>query len=80
MNRELPIQWIVWGIVFFVAMRCLIKLSTTLRDRLQALLVAHVKKQQIESQKRQRINELRGKIREKKANADTVNANKKRAA
>jgi len=51
-----------------------------LRDRLQALLVAHVKNQQVESKKRQRINELRGKIREKKANAEIVNANEKRAA
>ena len=80
MNSELPIQWIVWGIVFFITMRCLITLSTMLRDRLQALLVAHVKNQQVKSKKRQRINELRGKIREKKANAEIVNANEKRAA
>lgn len=80
MNSEIPIQWIVWGIVFFVAMRCLITLSTKLRERLQSLLQSHVKKQQIESQKRHRINELRGKIREKKANAEIANANEKRAA
>ena len=80
MNSEIPIQWILWAIVFFVAMRCLISLSTTLRDRLQLLLVDHVKKQQMESKKRQRISELRGKIREKKANNAIANANEKRAA
>ena len=80
MNSEIPIQWILWATVFFVAMRCLISLSTTLRDRLQLLLVDHVKKQQMESKKRQRISELRGKIREKKANTAIANANEKRAA
>ena len=80
MNSEIPIQWIVWAIVFFVAMRCLISLSTTLRDRLQLLLVDHVKKQQLESKKRQHISDLREKIREKKANTAIANANEKRAA
>jgi len=44
-------------------------MSTLLRDRLQKLLVAHVKKAQIEGQKKRRIVELREKIRAKKVKA-----------
>lgn len=44
-------------------------MSTLLRDRLQDLLVAHVKRAQIEAQKKRRIFELREKIRAKKAKA-----------
>ncbi len=44
-------------------------MSTLLRDRLQELLVAHVKRAQIEGQKKRRIFELREKIRDKKAKA-----------
>ena len=44
-------------------------MSTLLRDRLQELLVAHVKRSQIEGQKKRRIFELREKIRAKKAKA-----------
>ena len=44
-------------------------MSTLLRDRLQELLVAHVKRAQIEAQKKRRIFELREKIRAKKAKA-----------
>ena len=80
MFSEPPIRWIVWGIVVFVALRCLMTLATKLRDRLQSLLVEHVKKQQIESQKRQRIKELREKIRAKKANVEPDNSKEKRAA
>jgi len=80
MFSEPPIRWIVWGIVVFVALRSLISLAIKLRDRLQSLLVEHVKKQQIESQKRQRIKELREKIRAKKANAESDNSKEKRAA
>ena len=80
MLSEPPIRWIVWGIVVFVALRSLISLAIKLRDRLQSLLVEHVKKQQIESQKRERIKELREKIRAKKANAESDNSKEKRAA
>ncbi|HUP77240.1 MAG TPA: hypothetical protein VM260_01675 [Pirellula sp.] len=80
MLSEPPIRWIVWGIVVFVALRSLISLAIKLRDRLQSLLVEHVKKQQMESQKRQRIKELREKIRSKKANAELDNSKEKRAA
>jgi len=67
--------------VVFVAMRCLLSLSILLRDRLQDLLVQHVKKQQIESQKKKRIMELREKIRGKKAEAQAeIEAKKKKAA
>jgi hypothetical protein len=54
-------------------------LSILLKDRLQDLLIAHVKRQQIESKKRQRIAELREKIRAKKA-ADAPEPEVKRAA
>ena len=80
MLSEPPIRWIVWGIVVFVALRSLISLAIKLRDRLQSLLVEHVKKQQIESQKRQRIKQLRETIRAKKANAESDNSKEKRAA
>ena len=58
MISDIPVQWIVWALVFLIAMRSLISMSILLRDRLQALLVEHVRKQQVESQKRQRIKEL----------------------
>ncbi len=80
MTGELPLHWIVWAIVVLIAMRCLISMATLLRDRLQGLLVAHVKKQQIESMKRQRIMELREKIRAKKAASEIVEVKEKRAA
>ncbi len=80
MTSDLPQYWIVWAIVVLIAMRCLISMATLLRDRLQGLLVAHVKKQQIESMKRQRIMELREKIRAKKAASEIVEVKEKRAA
>ncbi len=80
MISEIPVAWIVWGIVVFVALRSLMSLSILLRDRLQGLLIAHVKKQQIESQKRERIKELREKIRAKKAGDGTSETKSKRAA
>ena len=80
MISELPVHWIVWAIVVLIAMRCLTSMATLLRDRLQALLVAHVKKQQAESMKRRRIIELREKIRAKKAAADNFEVREKRAA
>ncbi len=80
MTNELPLRWILWVIVFFLTMRCLISMSILLRDRLQGLLIEHVKKQQIESQKRQRILELREKIRIKKANAAEADISERRAA
>jgi len=57
-------------------------MSTLLRDRLQELLVAHVKKAQIEGQKKRRIVELREKIRAKKAKAteEASNVNEKMMA
>lgn len=80
MISELPLHWIVWTFVVLITMRCLISMATLLRDRLQELLVAHVKKQQIESMKRQRIMELREKIRAKKAASEIVDVKEKRAA
>ena len=80
MFSEPLIRWIVWGIVVFVALRSLMSLAVKLRDRLQSLLVEHVKNQQLESQKRQRIKELREKIRAKKAIAESDNSKEKRAA
>ena len=78
--NEIPLRWILWVLVFFLTMRCLISISILLRDRLQGLLIEHVKKQQLESQKRQRILELREKIRIKKANAAEADISEKRAA
>jgi len=81
MISELQMRWLLWAFVVFVAMRCLLSLSILLRDRLQDLLVQHVKKQQIESQKKKRIMELREKIRGKKAEAQAeIEAKKKKAA
>ena len=80
MVSELQLRWLLWSIVVFIAMRCLLSLSILLRDRLQDLLVQHVKKQQIESQKRQRIKELREKIRAKKASLKEGAAQEKKAA
>ena len=80
MVSELQLRWLLWSIVVFIAMRCLLSLSILLRDRLQDLLVQHVKKQQIESQKRHRIKELREKIRAKKATMETGAMKEKRAA
>jgi hypothetical protein len=42
-------------------------LAKRLREHLQGLLIEHVKRQQIESKKRKRINELREIIRKRKA-------------
>lgn len=69
MNSELQLRWALWAIVVFISLQCLISMSTLLRDRLQKLLVAHVKKAQIEGQKKRRIVELREKIRAKKVKA-----------
>ena len=69
MISEIPLRWVIWAIVVFVALRCLIAMAILLRDRLQDLLVAHVKRQQVEAKKRVRIRELREKIRAKKASA-----------
>ena len=81
MISELQMRWLLWAFVVFVAMRCLLSLSILLRDRLQDLLVQHVKKQQIESQKRQRILELQEKIRAKKnASFEESGAKEKKAA
>jgi hypothetical protein len=81
MLNELPIHWLVWGIAAYVSMKCAISLATILKDRLQALLVEHVKKQQIESLKRRRISELRDKIRQKKERElESEDASKKNAA
>ena len=67
MFGELSVRWIVWAIIVFVALRSLASLSIMLRDRLQGLLVDYIKLQQAESQKRQRIKELREKIRVRKS-------------
>jgi hypothetical protein len=42
-------------------------MAAALRHRLQGLLVAHLKRQQIEAMKRHRIKELRKSVRAKKA-------------
>ena len=81
MFGELSVRWIVWAIVVFVALRSLASLSILLRDRLQGLLVDYIKLQQAESQKRQRIKELREKIRMKKSDASAqMEAEIKKAA
>ena len=81
MVSELQMRWLLWAFVVFVTMRCLLSLSILLRDRLQDLLVQHVKRQQIESQKKKRIMELREKIRAKKAAAQAeIEAKAKKAA
>ena len=69
MISELQLRWALWAIVVFITLRCLLSMSILLRDRLQDLLVAHVKRAQIEAQKKRRIFELREKIRAKKAKA-----------
>lgn len=68
-------QFLKWGlslIACYIAMRCLISLSEVLREHLKGLLIAHVKRQQIEMRKRQRIAELKEKIRAKKAAAEST--------
>jgi heme exporter protein D len=67
MLNELPLQWIAYGIVLLVTLKCLTSMATARRDRLQGLLVSHAKRQQMEAMKRQRIKELRESIRAKKA-------------
>jgi hypothetical protein len=67
MLNEPTLRWIACGIVLLVTLQCLTSIATALRDRLQGLLVAHVRRQQIEAMKRQRIKELRESIRAKKA-------------
>ncbi len=76
MLNEPTLRWIACGIVLLVALQCLTSIATALRDRLQGLLVAHVKRQQIEARKRQRIKELRETIREKKAARKSSNEKK----
>ena len=78
MLTDFPVRWIVFGIALLVAMQCLMSMATLLRDRLQGLLLSHVKRQQIESKKRNRIQELREAIRAKKEAAK--NEDKSRAA
>jgi predicted exporter len=67
MLNELPLQWIGCGIVVLVTLKCLTSMATARRDRLQGLLVAHLKRQQMEAMKRQRIKELRESIRARNA-------------
>ena len=67
MLTDLPIKWILCCVAVFVALSCIMSLATLLKERLHGLLVEHVKRQQIESKKRQRITELREKIRSKKS-------------
>ncbi len=79
MIGDTPFRWILWALVFYVAMRSLISTAILLRDRLQGLLVAHVKQQQVDAQKRKRIQELREKIRIKKANLLSAEAREREA-
>jgi hypothetical protein len=76
MLNEPLLRWIACGIVLLVALQCLTSIATALRDRLQGLLVAHAKRQQIEARKRQRITELRESIRAKKAVRKSSDAKK----
>ena len=69
MLSEFPWQWMIVTVAAYVALRCIMSLGTRLRDHLQGLLVEHVKRQQIESKKKKRIQELREAIRKKKAAA-----------
>ncbi len=64
---EQTFRWIIQALAIYVAMRCLMSLAKRLRERLQGLLIEHVKRQQIESKKRKRIDELREMIRRRKA-------------
>ena len=64
---EQTLRWIIQALAIYIAMRCLMSLAKRLRERLQGLLIEHVKRQQIESKKRKRINELREIIRKRKA-------------
>ncbi|MEI7460864.1 MAG: hypothetical protein WCK15_15750 [Pirellula sp.] len=66
MLNELTLRWIACGIVLLVTLQCLTSIATALRNRLQGLLVAHLRRQQIEAMKRQRIKEFRESIRAKK--------------
>jgi len=78
MFSEQTIRLIVWAIVVFITLRTLLGSAIMLRDRLQGLLMEYIKKQQIESQKRKRITELREKIRAKKTTAEVVVAMKEK--
>jgi hypothetical protein len=76
MSSELAIRLFFYAIGFVVAMKCLMSLADLLREHLQGLLVAHVKRQQIEALKRKRIAELRDKIRAKKAESEMEHSKK----
>lgn len=82
MFSELPFRWIILAAAIYVAMRCLMSMAKRLREQLQGLLVEHVKRQQIESKKRRRIEELREMIRKRKAAAasEIAEEQQKRAA
>jgi hypothetical protein len=78
MLDDLPLRWIAFCIVLLVTLQCLMSMATVLRDRLQGLLVAHVKRQQREALERQRTEEHRETLRAKKAAQES--SDEKRAA
>ncbi len=70
------VAFLIWGVATFVAVRCIMTMSTLLRDRLQGLLVNYVQRQRLDMHKKRRIRELRMKIREKKLRESDVEQRK----
>ncbi len=64
------LYWIVWAISALVAVRCLVALAISLRNRLHQKLKEHLQQEQVERKKNEHIRNLRMKIRQRKAKQD----------
>jgi hypothetical protein len=61
--NSLPWSWLFWGLVLFVAIRMLLTLVYSLRDRLRQLLVEHYEAAKEEHARKASIARLQAKVR-----------------
>lgn len=72
--NALPWSWIFWGLVVLIAVRMLLTLTFSLRDRLRQLLVDHYENAKEELQKKENIARLQAKVRQIRALRDDDSA------
>ncbi|XZE45266.1 hypothetical protein SH467x_000501 [Pirellulaceae bacterium SH467] len=72
--NALPWAWMFWGLVLFIAVRTLLTLSFSMRDRLRQLLVDHYENAKEELQKKENIAKLQAKVRQIRSLRDEVSS------
>lgn len=73
--NSLPWSWLFWGLVVLIAMRMLLTLTYSLRDRLRQLLVEHYEAAKEERARQASIARLQTKVRrlkEQRAEAEAA--------